>query len=293
MNDDKLVSVIIPMYNAEKYIEKCLISVISQNYSNWEIILVNDGSTDKSASICKKYAETENRIVFIEQENKGLSEARNAGLSKAKGDYICFVGSDDWIDESYLSDMYMVVEKNHVDMVLCGLSFAYDDEIKEYDLHCKEGYLSKENFVHKLATNEIESFAVNKLFKAEVIRDTRFKKGVYFEDVVFLNNIIERINSIYVVNKPLYYYYLRSDSIMHTRTIKRDLDYFDAFYERYNLSFFSENEKSYILKLLLIDYYLIVQSSEDKEHMKYRKYIASTKIKNALKLLSKKRQGSF
>ena len=117
---NELISVIIPVYNVEQYVESCLNSVIDQSYTNLEIILVDDGSTDRSGEICGQYALKDSRIKVIHEENAGLGEARNRGLRIASGDYICFVDSDDWIEEDYCKELAQAAERTNSDIAICG-----------------------------------------------------------------------------------------------------------------------------------------------------------------------------
>ena len=117
---EELISVIVPIYNVEQYLEKCIESIISQTYKNLQIILIDDGSNDKSGKICNKYAEKDKRVVVIHKENAGVSEARNTGLDNAKGEWITFVDADDWIEEEYCQRLYNLVIETNSDVALCG-----------------------------------------------------------------------------------------------------------------------------------------------------------------------------
>ena len=117
-----MISIIIPVYNVKLYLDNCIQSVIQQSYTDFECILVDDGSTDGSSEICDQWAEKDNRIIIVHQPNGGVSSARNKGLEQAKGEYICFIDSDDWVDVDYLSAMINNLKEKETDLIICGLT---------------------------------------------------------------------------------------------------------------------------------------------------------------------------
>ena len=130
MRQDELISVIVPVYNVEKYIDKCIKSIISQDYTNLEIWLVDDGSTDSSGEVCDKYAESDQRIIVIHKDNGGLSDARNVALDRMQGKYVLFIDSDDYIEKNYISYLYMLLKDYQSDISICN--FKYVNEKGRY-----------------------------------------------------------------------------------------------------------------------------------------------------------------
>ena len=131
MNNCELITVVVPVYNVEKYLERCINSIIHQTIKNIEIILVNDGSTDGSRKICEYYRENDERVILINQENQGLSAARNTGIDKATGKYICFVDSDDWVHEKYLETMYNDIKEQDAQISIIEKQIIFEDAIKQ------------------------------------------------------------------------------------------------------------------------------------------------------------------
>jgi len=215
--DGKKVSIIIPVYNVEKYIEQCLDSVIHQTYKNLEIIIVNDGSSDNSYSICEKYANSDNRFVLITQQNGGLAKARNEGIKASSGDIISFVDSDDFLDEQMIEKMVGLYLETAADIVCTGYD-EYDDEksffiqhIMPLDSHC---VLSGQE-ARKLLLFDCfyRCFAWNKIYSREIFEGELFPEGVLYEDIEIMHNLFEKSKFIAVINKPLYHYRIRKDSI--------------------------------------------------------------------------------
>ncbi len=146
---DKLISIIIPVYNAEKYLGECIDSVIKQSYQNWELILVNDGSTDCSKEICTEYANRDDRILVFHNENHGVSYTRNFGINAAKGEYLCFIDADDKILPDYLSELLNQMTQNEVDIVYCGYQLLYDDKLVKKQARLKKGVYRFEDLAYR------------------------------------------------------------------------------------------------------------------------------------------------
>ena len=224
---EELISIIIPVYNVEEYLSACLKSVIGQTYKNLEIIVVDDGSTDKSGMICDEYCSRDNRITVIHKKNGGLSDARNAGLKAAKGQYIGFVDSDDWIDPEMYEILYQSCKMYEAD-----ISFArYKDVAMEA---CQDDFIDdsheSKNYYRLVVTSEqyLESILTEngviesnwsvwvRLYKATVIKELRFEKGKCFEDVLYSTKAIMNTPKCIYVNRILYYYRCRATSITNT-----------------------------------------------------------------------------
>lgn len=226
-SDNDLISIIIPIYNVSKYLFVCLDSVLSQTYKNIEVILVNDGSTDDSLNICNEYLSKDNRIILINQKNLGLSEARNSGLNIAKGNYICFVDSDDFIDANYVKFLYENLIENNADISACD--FYYFDETKKWINFKKinETYSNIDAISDILnCESNIGVVAWNKLYKKSLFTDNNieFPKNKIFEDSFIMYYLFYKSNKISFINKELYYYRQRSDSIINEKYSCKKLD---------------------------------------------------------------------
>jgi len=200
---EPLLSIIVPIYNVEQYVDKCIQSILNQTYQNLEIILVDDGATDRSGSIADSYAAKDKRIKVFHKENGGLSDARNYGLDHVTGDYILFVDSDDFIENTMCERLFAVANSTNADIVSCNY------------------YIYREDNDISIHTMSVEPFDLNvvwnKLFKSELFNGTvlvRFLKGRVQEDNFIIFRLFLNANTIVTVNFPLYYYVQRAGSIM-------------------------------------------------------------------------------
>lgn len=220
-----LISVIVPVYNVEKYLHQCLTSIVTQSYSNLEIILIDDGSTDTSPNICDAWKNKDARISVIHKVNGGLSSARNAGLDVATGRYVTFVDSDDWLCDNAISTMYLWMERYNCDLVMAGTTKAYDDGTTENidDKYPAKIYSSQEALIDFLYhRSNLTSAAWNKLYSMDFFRGEkaiRFPNGLNSEDYYILAQIYYRMNAMYFNPMPLYYYRIRQGSICTTSVI--------------------------------------------------------------------------
>ena len=241
--DDK-ITVIVPVYNVENYLRKCLDSIIAQTYKNIEIIVVNDGSTDASGQICQEYTQIDNRIVYIEKENGGLSEARNVGLDKMTGSYVTFIDSDDWVELDYVEILYKKIIEYQADISV-GNYYSYNEDEETYYFHIYgDSYYEKvyDNisiFENLYESQEMKSFALisawGKLYKAKLFDYLRFEKGKLGEDGYFNQKMYLSVNKVVYLNKGLYAYRQRSGSITNTWTEKWMHALVDAMSERITL----------------------------------------------------------
>ena len=240
----KLISVIIPVYNVKNYLKRCVNSVISQSYKNLEILLVNDGSTDGSDKICEKLAQADSRIVVFHKKNGGLSDARNYGIERAKGSYISFVDSDDWIAPTMIEDLYNVVLKYDVKLAICETIYAYDTHRYSPETTGNTFLLNKLPAYELLLKNKrFRTNAWNKLYSSDIWRELRFPKGKKYEDVYVMHEVYDMCDSIGYVDKALYYYFQRNDSIVHVPDILADYDLLEGTLERFEyLKKYSELE---------------------------------------------------
>lgn len=201
----ELISVIVPVYNVEKYLERCLRSICSQTYKNIEIILINDGSTDHSLEICKQFQQQDERIKVFSCINSGPAFARNVGLNKSNGKYITFVDSDDYINPETIETLYDWLKKYNGDVSVSYVLETY--EMKTYE-KLGIGIVNKTNFMRYLLSDEIKSYLMNKLYKKELWNNIRFPNGEKVEDLAVLYKVFENADKIVNVNKKLYHYTL-------------------------------------------------------------------------------------
>ena len=210
------ISIIVPVFNVEKYLARCINSIINQTYQTIEIILVNDGSTDSSLSICNSFKRIDNRIIVIDKKNGGLSSARNAGLEICSGSYVSFVDSDDYIEADMIETLFYSAFNNGTLLSCCGRFDVFEKENKRQVGLCP---LSNENCSSDIALsrlltwNGIDSSACDKLFSAQLWKSERFPEGRISEDVAVMYLIFEKAGTISFVSKPLYNYCHRSKSI--------------------------------------------------------------------------------
>ena len=229
-----LISVIVPVYNVDNYLRKCIDSLIVQTLKDIEIILVNDGSTDESIDICEEYKLKDNRIKVIHKENGGLSDARNKGIDIAKGKYISFVDSDDWINPQMLEKLYILASKYEADIVQGDYIKAYDEDIIVNNMSENIIKYNAEQILDELYSgNYTKNIVVwNKIYKRELFNDIRFPKGKLHEDEFTTYKILHKANLIIDSNIPIYYYRQREGSIMNSDFNIKRLDLLEALKER-------------------------------------------------------------
>lgn len=207
------VSVIVPVYNVEKYLRKCLDSLVNQTFSDYEVILVNDGSTDNSQNIIDEYASKYPCIKALKKDNGGMSSARNVGLDVATGDYYAFVDSDDFVELDFLEKMYNKAIQEESDVVICDY-YALNEEEKRM-IKCHMNFSPEQKREYLLSPPMVWS----KLIKKDILKKVRFKEGIYYEDLDICVRMIPFINRVSFVDEPLYDYYLQhSGSIMTQKT---------------------------------------------------------------------------
>lgn len=230
---NELISVIVPVYNIEKFIGKCIESIIRQTYHNLEIILVDDGSTDESGRICDEYAKTDTRIKVIHKQNEGLSDARNSGLVICNGKYIGFVDGDDWIANDMYEFLHQTLVEYQADVSVCGHYVEDDKEV--YGSECADGsvriYNCREAVCAVVEDIEVHSYAWDKLYKKELFDGVRYPAGRYVQDIFTTYRVFMKANRIVCNNQPKYYYYQRKNSIQRTRGSKLNWDQFCVYKE--------------------------------------------------------------
>ena len=225
-NNNPLISIIIPMYNMEDYLERCLDSVIAQKYVNTEILLINDGSIDGTIDIAERYAMQDPRIIIISHENQGLSYTRNVGIKRATGEYITFVDSDDELEPDALNILLDALTANRVKLSMAAHYVYFENNNKKRLVNVKEAVCSSSMEAQKyfLTYGSSHCFSWGKLYHRSIFNSVMFPVGMAFEDIYTLPSILENAGGCCVVNKPVYRFYQRSGSITHTNNIKTQLD---------------------------------------------------------------------
>lgn len=223
-----MISVIVPVYNVEEYLEECLESIKRQTYTDIEVILVNDGSIDRSKEICERYCEKDSRFKLVSQENKGQSVARNLGMAESKGEFISFVDSDDVLKEDMLEQLMKQMTSEDIDIVECW----YTNEKQELELSTPKNVKiifqgnSKEALVSLCRDNIVRLNPVAKLYRREVIINFPFSEGVIYEDVFAGIGILKHIRKMVKINYIGYYYRVRQGSTMNREFNIKNLDLF-------------------------------------------------------------------
>lgn len=303
MAENKLISIIVPIYNAEKYLDKCLQSIINQTLGNIEILLINDGSTDSSLEICKKYSERDSRIKIINKKNEGVSVARNLGIEKATGEYIAFIDSDDWIDTEFCERLYSSVKKEKAELGICNYIKENLDFKEFYDIKINKKILYEEDiqktFLSKLIERDEGERVHNlagfrgpcaKLYKKEILNnyDIKFDENLVIgEDFLFNLNFLQKTKRI-TLDKGYYYHYRTN---FNSATMKYKKDCFKIYEEilKQLEEFLNKNDIYYKNKnrfyKLSIKYLLICLDNEFRKEneknlfnkYKYLKHIGKNK----------------
>ena len=240
-----MLSIIIPIFNAEKYLEKCIDSILEQRYTEYELILVDDGSIDKSAQMCDEYADKDNRVIVIHKENGGLSDARNTGVKVTKGEYIFFIDSDDFLDDNKaLEKIVNRLKKSNADVLNFGFKKYYANEDKEYnyfkiDKNMPIEYCKDEKGFEFLMQNSLYiASAWNKVIRRQLFEksDLSFKKGIYSEDIDWCARLLIVAKKFDFINESFYCYRQREGSISKSISNKNLKDLKDAIVICYDMS---------------------------------------------------------
>lgn len=217
-------SIIMPVYNVAKYISDAVDSVLKQSYKNFELILVNDGSTDDSYEIILKIAETDDRIRIVNKVNGGLSDARNEGMKYTSGDYIFFMDSDDFISPELFDIVDQQLNNRSVKVVMIG--YQYFDDIRTSDGRMiSSNVYTGEDILHSILLGKLENYVWQFIIHKSVLsQDLSFKKNLLFEDIDWTPRLLSKVNLIKYIRRPLYFYRKRHDSIVHTKNLKKTND---------------------------------------------------------------------
>ena len=236
---EQLISVIIPVYNVERYLARCLDSVLRQTYSNIEVIVVNDGSTDKSGVICDDYQQADKRVIVIHQENGGVSSARNKGLDIAKGDYIYFCDPDDYLENNILYELWASMQNNRTDIAICkyDANIYVNDELRKTEIKGQgfpEDVMSVPTMLVEFHKNTLLFMVWNKLFRHSIICEhfIRFPDLKRLEDASFVYVYLKYVKSISIVSSTLYHYSIFRDGT-RTATTKFNAQLYTNYYKCY------------------------------------------------------------
>lgn len=236
--DEDLISIVIPIYNVEDYLHRCIESVIAQSYTNLEIILVNDGSTDSSLTICKRYEKCDPRIKVINKSNGGLSSARNVGLSNSNGRYISFIDSDDYIAKTYIEELYESIKDKNADIAFCNYQIVTTKELITNVEKCNNRfvdtvYSNKKDIMQLFFNNKcgLAVIAWNKLYSKNLFVDVQYPEGSIYEDEATTYKLFYKSLKVVFHNSVLYYYYQRSNSITNSHLEEKNLVVFDRLEE--------------------------------------------------------------
>ncbi|WP_434350577.1 glycosyltransferase family 2 protein [Streptococcus sp. KHUD_014] len=233
---EEKISVIVPVYNVEAYLERCVESILKQTYSNLEILLVNDGSTDKSGELCDQLALRDQRIRVIHKENGGLSDARNRGIDEASSGLIGFIDSDDYIDEDMYETLYRQLRESNADLSMCGHYDVFHQIPEKQVSEIKTWNLSSEEAIKMVMEAKVLSVtAVNKLYKKELFNHLKFEVGKIAEDAFIMIRLLDQCQKVVATNEKKYYYVHRENSITTQKFSLKFLNVIEAYEQNANI----------------------------------------------------------
>lgn len=297
------LSVIVPVYKVEKYIHKCVDSILNQTFTDFELILVDDGSPDNCGKICDEYAKKDARVRVIHKENGGQSSARNRGLDAARGEIIGFVDSDDDIDVNMYQNLIEFMDKEELDLVFCDVNLVRGTRIKKQSMYSNNKVMSKEQGLKDNLVCRIDNAVWNKIYKKEIFKNIRFTEGIVYEDVRIMHKIFNNIKKCGYLKKSLYYYYKRKNStIAQSFNSKSRYDCFKGYKERLEFSIKENLDCIEMCRVLAVETALATLTAfyaneEDEESDRYNDVVSfiknnkdvvkeNMKLKNRLLLIS-------
>lgn len=286
MEDEKLISIIVPVYKVEKYIRKCINSIINQTYKNIEVILVDDGSPDECGKICDEYKEKDNRIKVIHKKNGGLSDARNAGLDICNGEFVCFIDSDDYVLENYIEYLYMILKENNANISCCNFEYIYDNKIVKEFKNDKEkihNYDKINALMELLYQKNIDTSMWAKLFDIKLFDNIRFPYGKIYEDFAVFYKLLLKTNKLVYSNQKKYLYLQREESILSTPFSDRDLYMITIIKEMYNeiIINYPELQDALNSRILNMDFYLIRRMNKREYRKEYKDLVNDIKSRRS------------
>ena len=302
MKKDVLLTVVIPVYNVEKYLKRCIESILIQEWKNYDILLVDDGSTDSSPQICDDYAKVYDFISVIHKKNGGLSEARNTGISHAKGDYVYFPDSDDWLEPQTFKELADVLESQEFDIVSFNREFVKGEEDTIVsDPLVTQVYEGKDAFVQMLKHSYITGFANDKIYKKSLFIDNNisFPKGKYYEDLGTNYKLFLSAENVFATNQKYYHYLIDNpDSITQSWNEQKFSDMFefykDIFYSDFVRSRLNQEElqtsQLYYVNGLIHILASLYKSKLDKKYIDITNQVKQELLKHGVSLSQMKEQ---
>lgn len=246
---EDLVSIVVPVYNVEKYLKKSIESILNQTYKNIEILLVDDGSTDSSGQICDSFSKVDPRIRVFHKANGGLSDARNFGIEQMKGQYVAFIDSDDYISKDYVWKLYSSIKNNDSEVSICSFSLVDEkgEKIKDELLDSGEICLTGQQILEKVLTADGYRYVVawNKLYRSTLFEKFQFKKGMLYEDEFLNYPLFWECQKVSIVEKPLYLYVQREGSIVQSNMTLEKIKMKDEMHTS-RIEFYSEKGHSFL-----------------------------------------------
>ena len=295
MFEEKLVSIIIPIYNVEKYLKRCLDSAVNQTHKNVEILLINDGSTDDSGAICDEYAKKDKRVKVIHKKNEGVAIARNVGLDNAKGEYITFIDSDDCVSSDYVSYLLSILLSNQSTIACCNFEYIYIGEtdqyvIKENDKELLTIYNNKEALEDLLYQKDIDTSPWGKLYKREVFANIRFPNGKIYEDFGTIYKTIMNSEKIIYSNQKKYFYLVHNSSITGKEFTSKDFDMIELsrILEKDIMNKYPEMSSAVNSRIINMDFYFIRRMDKNQYKMQYDDIVKDIKRRRFELLKDKK-----
>lgn len=276
----ELVTVIIPIYKAEKYLDRCIISVVHQTYQNLEIILIDDGSPDLCPELCDKWAQKDNRIRVIHQANRGISEARNVGIANANGKYILMVDSDDYLYDGMVEVLYKALTTEDSDLAICDFQKGIEESFDfSYDSEISVEVIDGETALYRIYLGDEKALQYvapwGKLYKKKLFDKIQYPESKIFEDIFVTHQLLFRCEKIAVIPQKLTYYFQNPTSIMNSKFHVGKLDYLPAlkqridFFQEHHLKKLQEIAYEEYLHALIWEYSRVNDLLGDKEQMKY------------------------
>lgn len=249
------VSIIVPVYQVENYLHKCVDSILAQTFTDFELILVDDGSKDRSGQICDEYAEMDERVKVIHKENSGPSDTRNRGIEQAAGNYFMFVDSDDYIAPTMVECLYQSILKENADIAACNFLYSFeDDRNQDFSTNIQWEVVSgAEIFYNRKNDRSCGYWTVvwNKLYKSKVFGKLRFRAGKYYEDEFWANDIYQMDIKMVTIPECLYYYRQHGNNSMKTTNSKKNLDILEALQERIDIYLMDETHAAQAYRVLI------------------------------------------
>ena len=293
--DNELISIIVPVYKVEKYLEKCVKSILKQTYTNLEVILVDDGSPDICGQLCDELAKTDDRIKVFHKENGGLSDARNYGVERANGEYIGFVDSDDYIHECMYEELYKAIKKSGTSIAECGVTRVYKNTLRPH--YEGEDYflvLDREGYLKEYLENKrLYGSAWCKLIHRDLAKKIKFPTGKIYEDAFYTLELLKTVDKYTLISGNYYYYYIRENSITTRSFSSKDMDYIEIMneIEDYTLANFPIFKEQLLVRLTFAYISIFNQLLEVDNYKRKSEYkILKNKLKdNYFKVLSNKK----